>query len=151
MKPTEANRKLAGQRASSVGWLPIVLLVGFLGSFAVLRYSGVLDNRDIESATPQIGTARALHLVPPRATRSAWTPGVLYVSFAGGEHIVHIKEPAVALALQELRTVPIIYRVGKSGRVYVDGLANDTPPVQSGSVMRRFNRDTPILPHSHTP
>jgi hypothetical protein len=119
------------------GWLPILVLVGVLGTFVVVRYSGILDNHDADGTLSQVGKARIVRVVPPYRIKSGWAPGVLYLSFAGGDHTVRIDGPALALALQELQTVSVTYRVGKSGRVYVDGLASDPPLPINTTVLHR--------------
>jgi len=110
----------------------VILLIGslvmfsFLGADPILR---TLRKRDQVGAEPQVGVAVVTTLVPPRTNETGdRMPPLATVRFRG--HIYGANQVYDVARLKVDALARIEYRVGKSGRVYMDAVEALTPTVE---------------------
>jgi hypothetical protein len=91
--------------------------------------------QDRESALPQQGVATVAMLIDAKPSVTGKpSPAQVLVRFRGG--IYPVKSILGFDALHENQPAQIVYRVGKSGRVYVDSVAPLTAPSAASSSER---------------
>jgi hypothetical protein len=108
----------------SIWVIGLIVFFAFLGLSPLLRS---LTRRDRESAVPQQGFATVVQILPPHVEENSKpTPAQVWVRFEG--QMLPASEVFGSEALKVGEPAEITYRIGKSGRIYIDRVEPLPPP-----------------------
>ena len=101
-----------------------ILVVGAVVLFSFIALRPILHSmteRDRASAPTQMGSATIIQLIPPRIEENLKPlPAQAWVRFRG--ELLPVKEVFGSAQLSVGQQAKILYRIGKSGRIYVDSI-----------------------------